>query len=78
MLALRDCHNRKEGIIIHRDIKPGNVFFDAANNVKLGDFGQALHLNDIKNIRDDDVEGDSIYMAPELLSSSIKITDKIT
>jgi serine/threonine protein kinase len=39
VLALRECHNRKEGKIIHRDIKPGNVFFDKDNNVKLGDFG---------------------------------------
>jgi serine/threonine protein kinase len=45
MLALRECHNRKEGIIIHRDIKPGNVFFNAANNVKHGDFGLSRILS---------------------------------
>ena len=37
--ALQVCHNRKEGKILHRDLKPGNVFLDANNNVKLGDFG---------------------------------------
>ncbi len=39
ILALKECHNRKEGKILHRDLKPGNVFFDIGNNVKLGDFG---------------------------------------
>jgi len=39
MQALNECHNRPEGKILHRDIKPGNVFFDIGNNVKLGDFG---------------------------------------
>ena len=39
-LALLECHGRKEGNkILHRDLKPGNIFFDADQNVKLGDFG---------------------------------------
>lgn len=41
ILALNECHNRKEGKILHRDIKPGNIFFDSENNIKLGDFGLA-------------------------------------
>lgn len=28
-LALYECHRRKEGKILHRDLKPGNVFIDA-------------------------------------------------
>ncbi len=39
MQALLHCHFRTEGRILHRDIKPGNIFLDANNNVKLGDFG---------------------------------------
>jgi serine/threonine protein kinase len=29
-------------------------------------------------LRDDDVEGDSVYMAPELLSNNMKLTEKIS
>jgi serine/threonine protein kinase len=46
--------------------------------VKLGDFGLALHLDDIMKLKDDDVEGDSIYMAPELLQCGVNIKEKIT
>ena len=39
LMALKHCHNRPEGKVIHRDLKPGNIFLDSNNNVKLGDFG---------------------------------------
>jgi serine/threonine protein kinase len=29
-------------------------------------------------LKDDDVEGDSVYMAPELLSNNMQLTDKIS
>ena len=46
ILALRECHeNTERGKILHRDIKPGNVFFDISNNVKLGDFGLSRILS---------------------------------
>ena len=60
---------------IHLDIKPSNFFVKDDGTIKLGDFGLALHLDEIKKLRDDDVEGDSIYMAPELLNNTF---DKIT
>jgi serine/threonine protein kinase len=30
VLALHECHSRKEGKILHRDLKPGNVFLDSS------------------------------------------------
>ena len=36
--AMRFIHSQK---LIHRDLKPGNIFLDANFNVKLGDFGLA-------------------------------------
>jgi len=60
------------------DIKPSNYFVKSDGTVKLGDFGMALSQTQIPNLRDDDVEGDSIYMAPELLRSGISKVEKIT
>jgi len=39
--ALAYCHNpsEKRPRILHRDLKPGNVFLDENANVKIGDFG---------------------------------------
>ena len=69
ILALRECHNRKEGKIIHRDLKPGNVFFDFGNNVKLGDFGLSRILSAESQYAKTNV-GTPYYMSPEQINEA--------
>ncbi|KAL0946330.1 hypothetical protein HGRIS_012568 [Hohenbuehelia grisea] len=51
--------------ILHRDLKPDNVFLDEANSVKLGDFGlsKALAQSSFANT----YVGTPYYMSPELM-----------
>lgn len=69
VLALYECHHRKEGKILHRDLKPGNVFFDSKNNVKLGDFGLSRILSKDSQYASTHV-GTPYYMSPEQIKES--------
>ncbi|ETV97527.1 NEK protein kinase, variant [Aphanomyces invadans] len=70
-LALKECHRHKESNlvkpILHRDIKPGNVFLDAEGNAKLGDFGLAKELSSESKFAHTNV-GTPYYMSPEMVN----------
>jgi serine/threonine protein kinase len=51
--------------ISHCDLKPENILLDAANRVKIGDFGVSTQCNKPRGLF-----GTSGYMAPEILANS--------
>lgn len=59
--ALEIC---QEHNIIHRDIKPGNIFVSQNGTFKLGDFGVAKTMNNMGTVMTK--AGTYTYMAPEL------------
>lgn len=59
--------------IVHRDIKPGNIIYNAARKqVKVADFGIA-RITDDSRTRTGDVLGSPVYMSPEQIKGA-KIT----
>lgn len=66
--ALDAVHRRG---VVHRDVKPQNVFFGSAGEVKLGDFG-AAHLIDLGQTRTGAMIGSLATMAPEQITGQQK------
>ena len=54
--------------IIHRDIKPQNIFYLSNGTIKLSDFGIAVDTNVGETKTDDGILGSVFYLAPEVCS----------
>ncbi|MBR5134901.1 MAG: serine/threonine protein kinase, partial [Clostridia bacterium] len=59
--ALEECYDKR---IVHRDIKPDNIFIGKNGEYKLGDFGVARTVE--KTISGLSKKGTYTYMAPEI------------
>jgi len=66
--ALEYCAKQNPPVI-HRDIKPGNIFISKSGDFKLGDFGIARELEKSKHFYS--MAGTPNYMAPEVKSGDL-------
>lgn len=63
-LGIQFIHSKK---ILHRDIKPQNIFIDDKMNIKIGDFGISKILNTTGE-QCKTMTGTPFYLAPEIVN----------
>ena len=68
--ALEDCEEEQ---IVHRDIKPDNIFVNKNGTFKLGDFGLSRKMNKSASFSLRKSAGTPLYMAPEALGWGRKV-----
>jgi serine/threonine protein kinase len=71
--ALQCAHNHG---VVHRDLKPGNLFLTREGEVKLGDFGIARDLKSTNLTSNGMTVGTHAYMAPEQITGDTSISGK--
>ena len=68
--ALEECEAEK---IVHRDIKPDNIFINKNGTFKLGDFGLSRKMSKSASFSLRKSAGTPLYMAPEALGWGSKV-----
>lgn len=65
--AIKGYRYLYEKRIVHRDLKPGNLFFNMKKEIKIGDFGFAGKLHEVRKQNYYNI-GSPGYMAPETVN----------
>ena len=66
ILALNYMHNKMH--ILHRDLKPQNIFLDAQDNVQIGDMGISKIMSNTQDLAKTTI-GTPYYLSPEMVNN---------
>ncbi len=66
-------HAHRQGLV-HRDLKPANILIDESGNVKVADFGLALHVETQYESKGE-ISGTVSYMSPEQFEGKAHLLD---